>query len=181
LRGTITANALTTTTAFDYGTTSSYGQTATAQSVSGSAPQSVSANVTGMTCNTLYHFRVRGTNSGGTAYGGDVTYRTANCPIVFTDDPLVPGATTMKTLHVTELRSAINTLRTSAGLGTFAFAETISAGAVAVKASHILELRTALAQTRAALGLPQIVYTNPILSGALIRAIDITEIRNAVR
>lgn len=180
LRGTVTANGLSTTTAFDYGTTTSYGQSVPGQAASGSAPQAVSANVAGLACNTLYRFRVRASNSGGTALGGGSTFRTGNCPIVFTNDPLLAGVTPVRAIHITELRAGINALRTSAGLTSFSFAETIVSGGF-VKASHIGELRTALDQTRAALGLTKITYAYAIVSGAVIHAIDIMEIRNALR
>ena len=72
---------LSTTSAFDYGQTTSYGQVAAGQSASGSTPLSISAT-SGLTCNTLYHFRARVSNSGGTAYG-ERTLRTGNCAITF--------------------------------------------------------------------------------------------------
>jgi len=180
LHGSVTANGLSTTTAFDYGTTASYGQSVAAQSASGSSPLSIFANISALTCNRLYHFRARATNSGGSAYGGDLTFRTGNCAITFTDDPLVANGTVVKAIHVNELRAGINALRSGAGLTAFSFTETITAG-VRVKASHILELRTALDQTRAALGLPQLSYTNAIIVEGAIRAIDIMEIRNALQ
>lgn len=180
LNGTVTANGLSTTTAFDYGTTTAYGQTVAAQSVSGSSPTAVSANIAALACNTLYHYRVRGTSSAGTAYGSESTFRAGNCPVSFTNDPLVAGVTPIRAIHIMELRSAVNALRLSVGLSAFNFNGTVTAGG-SVKASHIQELRTALGQTRTSLGLPQIGYTYPALAGQPPRTADIMEIRNALR
>ncbi|OGU07480.1 MAG: hypothetical protein A2X82_17205, partial [Geobacteraceae bacterium GWC2_55_20] len=66
---------------FDYGATTGYGSSATATQspVTGSTDTSVSAAISGLTCNTLYHFRVNAVNSGGTTNGSDLTFTTASC------------------------------------------------------------------------------------------------------
>src|SRR5439155_26872357 len=46
-------------------------------------------------------------------------------PPTFTDDPLVAGVSVVKALHITELRDAINELRTRAGLSTASWAESL--------------------------------------------------------
>ena len=64
---------------FDYGTTTSYGKTAacsTTPSPSG-GNQSVSANVTGLTGGTTYHFKVVITTSAGTGSGSDQSFTTS--------------------------------------------------------------------------------------------------------
>lgn len=75
------ANALgnTTTVSFEYGLTNAYGQTAVASpsTVSGSSVTSFSANLTGLTASTTYHYRAKGVNVGGTTYGVDSTFTTA--------------------------------------------------------------------------------------------------------
>ena len=76
LNGTVNPNGRTTTVHFEYGTTTSYGST-TANSIhTGNTTQSVSANITGLSPNTTYHFRLVGTNNGGARYGNDRTFRT---------------------------------------------------------------------------------------------------------
>ena len=64
---------------FQYGTTSSYGTTT---SSSGSfSTGTFSANITGLTCNTTYHYRAYSTNPSGTGYGSDTTFTTSStCP-----------------------------------------------------------------------------------------------------
>ncbi|RII28310.1 MAG: hypothetical protein CXR30_14010, partial [Geobacter sp.] len=81
LNGTVNANGYSTVVTFDYGTTTGYGSSATAAQspVTGSSNTVVSAAISGLTCNTPYHFRVKGVNSGGTTYGSDLTLTTAAC------------------------------------------------------------------------------------------------------
>ena len=78
LNGDVNANHLTTIVTFEYGTTTSYGQTVTATQspVTGSSNTNVSANITGLIEGTIYHFRVNAVNSLGTIYGSDVTLTT---------------------------------------------------------------------------------------------------------
>src|SRR4029077_8276892 len=95
LNGTVNPNGLTTTVHFEYGTTTNYGFITANRSYTGSTTQSVSANITGLTANTTYHFRLVGTYNGGTSYGIDKTFTTlsATGPPVVTTNPatLVAG------------------------------------------------------------------------------------------
>lgn len=82
LGGTISSNGASTTVTFEYGTTASYGSSATAAQsplVSGASGSSVSAAINGLTCNTTYHFRVKGVNSVGPTNGPDATFTTSAC------------------------------------------------------------------------------------------------------
>jgi len=102
--------------------------------------------------------------------------------MLFTDDPLVAGATLMQATHLAELRQAVNALRAVASLGNFSFTDAASAG-VAVKGIHIQELRDALTPARAALGLGALSFTNPTLTPGvtLIRAAHLQEVRAGVK
>lgn len=62
---------------FDWGTTSSYGNsTAAGDAGSGSSSVNESATLTGLQPSTTYHYRIESTNSGGTGYGSDQTFTT---------------------------------------------------------------------------------------------------------
>jgi hypothetical protein len=100
----------------------------------------------------------------------------------FTDEPLT-SATLVKAVHITELRSRINTVRAQCGLQAFSFTDpSIVAGVTLVRAVHLLELRTALAQAYAACGETPPTYTDPSLAASsVIRAVHISELRAAIR
>ena len=63
MNGTVNPNGLATTYHFEWGTTTSYGNNTTTLSAgSGSATLPESANITGLTAGTTYHFRLDATN-----------------------------------------------------------------------------------------------------------------------
>ena len=87
LNGTVDPNAITTTVHFQYGTTTNYGSTTANRNYSGNTTQNVSAEITGLTPNTTYHFRLVGTNNRGTTVGSDRTFTTSSVtgpPVVAT-------------------------------------------------------------------------------------------------
>ena len=80
LNGIVNPNNLVTTVSFQYGTTTAYSsQVAADQSPinGGTGNVNVSATITGLQPNTLYHFRVRATSGGNTVTGADATFTTA--------------------------------------------------------------------------------------------------------
>ena len=82
LNGTVNASGFSTTVSFDYGLTTAYGTNVagTPTPVTGSTTTAVSAVLTGLSPGTIYHFRVNGTSSQGTANGSDLTFTTASTP-----------------------------------------------------------------------------------------------------
>lgn len=80
--GLINAQNLSTGAGFDYGLTTAYGATvaATPSPVGGAADTAVSATVSGLACNALYHYRATATNASGTGNGGDQSFSTGACP-----------------------------------------------------------------------------------------------------
>ncbi|MCX6247914.1 MAG: hypothetical protein NTW10_09285, partial [Bacteroidetes bacterium] len=84
LTGTVNANNASTTVSFDYGLTTLYGTNVPGvpSPVNGIVPTAVLAGITGLLPCTLYHFRVNGTNSGGTSNGNDLTFTTLTGPPV---------------------------------------------------------------------------------------------------
>jgi len=104
LNGTVNANSQSSTVTFEYGTTTSYGTTVTADEspVTGDSDIPVSSAITGLTPDTTYHYRAVGTNASGTSYGGDMTFvTTVGPPIVTTGlaSPLYNGAVTHETVN----------------------------------------------------------------------------------
>ena len=103
--------------------------------------------------------------------------------ISFTDVPLRPGRSPVRAVHVTELRQAIDTLRSRHGLGTFAWTDPVLApGGTPVKRVHLVELRAALDAAYAAAGRAAPSYTTPVVVGGVspIVAAHIEELRAAV-
>ena len=78
LNGTVNANYLSSIVTFEYGTTTGYGSTVTATQspVTGNTSTGVSANITGLSAGTIYHFRAKAVNSLGTSVGSDIQFVT---------------------------------------------------------------------------------------------------------
>jgi hypothetical protein len=76
LNGAIGANLLSTTITFEYGKTTSYGNTVTASQspVTGNTLSYVSANLKDLMADTTYHFRIKAENSLEVVYGSDMKF-----------------------------------------------------------------------------------------------------------
>lgn len=85
LNGTVSSNGAATTVTFEYGTTTGYGTTVSAVPsplAAGASSTPVSAAISGLLPNTLYHYRVKGANSVGTTNGTDRSFTTLPPPAV---------------------------------------------------------------------------------------------------
>lgn len=88
LNGSVDSQLSATTWQFEYGITTAYGQTTPlADNGSGFGAMPVSANLTGLNSNTLYHYRLKATNGNGTAYSEDFTFTTLNPPDIAMEAP----------------------------------------------------------------------------------------------
>lgn len=75
--GIVNPNAQSTTYYFQYGPTTSYGSTTPGVAAgSGTAAVNASANLSGLTASTTYHYRIAASNAWGTTYGPDRTFTT---------------------------------------------------------------------------------------------------------
>lgn len=100
LAAAVTPNGATTTVFFEYGPTTGYGTTVSGQAIgNGNSPINVSANLSGLTPGTTYHYRVYATNSVGTTFGADATFDTSA--------PL-PQVTTTAASFVTTSTTSLN-------------------------------------------------------------------------
>jgi RHS repeat-associated protein len=105
-------------------------------------------------------------------------------PPSFTPPATLVAGWEIKLEHLTELRSAVNQLRSHAGLSPFNFMvdPNPERHVTTVKADHIRQLRTALEQARSHLGLSTGGYAHPLLTenSSWISAIDFQELRNQI-
>jgi hypothetical protein len=128
--------------------------------------------------------RARGWYSTGQYNGsGSIDETIANVYLTsapFTDDPLTARSSVIRAVHITELRTRIDAVRSKFGLGAYAYADAITAGTTIVKAQHVLDLRTALAQAYAAAHLAAPAYSTSPGAGVIVRVADIAEIRAAL-
>ena len=78
LNGSVNANFLPTVVIFEYGTTSTYGDSlaATQSPVNGGTESFVSTDIKGLISTTIYHYRVKAVNELGTTYGDDLMFTT---------------------------------------------------------------------------------------------------------
>jgi len=146
----------------------SYGSVAT--------PSSASHSDTSVVAGKTYLYKVRAVDAGSiTSSFSSIDPATT---IFFTDDPLVAQSTLVKAIHFTQLRTAINAFRTSAGLAPLASDPSVAVGAV-VQAEHVTNLRTALDAARSAASVCALTYTDAVPT--VIKAVHVQEMRSGVR
>jgi hypothetical protein len=114
--------------------------------------------------------------SGATIADGVGLGTITNDDIAFTDDPLLSGITPIKTLHILELRTAINAARVMRGLLPVVFTDPALAAGQAIKAVHISELRAALPPGCA----PSFTDATLVPGVTPVKAVHIMELRLAV-
>ncbi|SRR5713226_1725089 len=97
-------------------------------------------------------------------------------PPILNDNPLSVGQTSVQARHITELRAAINALRSHLGMSAYSWQYSATTNDY-ISANPILEMRTALDQ---ALGAPSGGYSAGLAQGQLAKAIHIQELRDRV-
>jgi len=103
--------------------------------------------------------------------------------VVFTDGALVPGTTPARAAHFTELRTAVNAVRTLAVLTNATFTDSPLSSSEAVRALHVSELRAALDEARTKLLLTPLSYTDPTITpgDTAVQGAHVDELRQGVR
>ncbi|HSP16799.1 MAG TPA: glycoside hydrolase family 44 protein [Thermoanaerobaculia bacterium] len=129
--------------------------------------------------NTTFLYKVRAVSGAAVSPFSSVDPATT---IMFTDDPLAAG-TIAKTVHIDQLRTAVNAMRDAAGLGHQVFTDDPIVAGTAIQSVHLTQLRSALDQARAAMGVAPLVYTDPAITAGFttIKAAHITDLRNGVK
>jgi phosphodiesterase/alkaline phosphatase D-like protein len=83
LNGTVNDNGMLTAVTFEYGLTPCYGSSVAAAPATlnaGTGSTAVMADLTGLSCNTYYYYRVVAANSTATTTGDATLFQTAACP-----------------------------------------------------------------------------------------------------
>jgi hypothetical protein len=126
--------------------------------------------------NTAYLYRVRAKKASTFSAWSNIDLATT---VIFTDPSLEQF---VSAYHITELRTAINAVRSLAGWTPAGFTDANPSG-VEWKAVHITELRNALNAARSSLLLPDVNYSDDSVSlvGLLFKATYINELRGGVR
>ncbi|MBF0291666.1 MAG: VCBS repeat-containing protein [Nitrospinae bacterium] len=129
LTGLVNPQGASTTVTFEYGPDSNYGTTVSRGALIASRPRPVSAQITGLTCDTVYHFKVAALNANGPGNGINRAFKTASC--------LTPGVATEKAINIgpsmatftgkVNPNKALATVSFEYGLTT-AYGATVSAG-----------------------------------------------------
>ena len=147
-----------------------------------------SFNDTGATSGNAYLYRVCAANGAGNCVSGYSTV-VMGAAIAFTDptiirpidDPSGATVTKAKAVHITELRSAVDAVRTLAGLPAASWTNSNIATGVVINKADIQDLRDRLHDALTALGIITSPYTDSTLAGAPngteIKAIHITQLR----
>lgn len=141
-------------------------------------PTTTSFTDTTASAGVAYLYRVRAAFTGG-GYSG-YSNKDLATTIIFTDDPLIANVTTIQATHFEELRSAINAVRMTAGLGPSTWTNTSLFG-IFIDDVHVQEMRTSLDQALSALSMTTPSYTDTSLPGIFIKKDHIAELRTGVK
>jgi RHS repeat-associated protein len=154
------------------------------------ATASTSFTDTGVTSGAAYLYRVCAANAqnnctsafSNTALGSAIIFATDPTIITIVDDPTGVNTTRVKAAHITELRTAVNSVRGLAGLSAASWTNPIlTIGVSVISKDDITDLRTKLDEALTTLGIQTSAYADtPLLglpNGTWIKGIHIRELR----
>lgn len=130
--------------------------------------------VSGLSPATTYLFSVQ---PRANADPGPISAPDLATTVIFTDDPLVAGATMVQQQHFTQLLTAVNSVRAAASLAPITLRDLTGA---TILASDVQTLRNGVSAARTALGFST-AWTDPSLASLPVRAVHVEEMRNAVK
>ena len=129
---------------------------------------------------TSYWVRVSDCSGSVDSAVASVSVAYTDATSTFTDPVLTTGLTFIKAIHILELRTRINALRTANGLAAASWTDpTLVPATVWIRPIHILEMRTALDDVYDAKGLTRFSFTG-FTAGSFVRAQHVAELRSAV-
>jgi RHS repeat-associated protein len=144
----------------------------------------------GVSAGNAYLYRVCSANGSGNctsaysniALGAAVAFPTNPTITSIVDDPTGVTVTQMKAAHITELRSAVNAVRSLAGLSAATWTNpTLTPTSTVIKADDVRDLRNRLDEALVALGIQTSAYDDNSLAGApngtVIKKTHITQLR----
>jgi len=148
-------------------------------------PTTNSLTDNGVVAGTTYLYQVRAVDAAGACPSAYSNVDLATT-VVFTDDPLVAQVTPIRAVHVTQLRTAVNAVRTTANLQPASWTDDpLQSGMTVVKATHIEQLRTKLDEALFVLGFTTGGYTDSPLatgaSGTNVKKVHIDQLRQRVK
>ncbi|MFZ2490688.1 MAG: hypothetical protein WA208_04305 [Thermoanaerobaculia bacterium] len=114
-----------------------------------------------VTSGNAYLYTVRA--SDGSTDSSDSSAELATT-IAFTDPTLTPQATAIRAVHWSQMRTAVNAVRTLAGLPSYSFTDPTLSSSVTISAVHLSELRAALDAARSQIGIASLTYTDAELT-----------------
>lgn len=121
-----------------------------------------------------------GTLSGSTCISSCTSPRYPSGWQAWTDAPITAGTTSLKGVHVNELRTNINLMRTDAALGACSWTDPIlPTTGIAIRKVHIDELRSCVSEVYTKCGKTAPLFTDPTITPGVTpaKAIHINELR----
>lgn len=142
------------------------------------SPTATSLSDTTAVAGTAYLYKVRsfsGTESGDSNLDLATT-------AFFTDDPITPQVTGVKSAHFTELLTGVNAVRVLAGQAPIAFGTAPAVGG-SILAQQLLDLRGGITSARTILTVPAVSHAEGTITAGstTVKAAQITELRDGVK
>jgi fibronectin type III domain protein len=132
-----------------------------------------------VSANSAYEYEVQSVDTSN--HSSAFTAPDLTTTVAFFDDPLQPG-TMVRAVHVTDVRRAVDAVRTFAAMGAVSWTDLSPAG-LKIRAVHIDELRSNLTAALTNLGYTPPSFTDASLQAGIttIKRVHIMELRNATR